>query len=135
MSSNTFRCCSKFQYFSLTIVINTLANAILVQSPRKKLPQNHYKIQHLILSILFHFVYVYTLSVKKNVLPEKLISRRKHLLQHAMKFAVNEKITYCEKNQFEVFLAEVINFDVCQHKFVGHVLKPFRSYSNLMNFN
>ena len=33
MSSNTFRCCSKFQYFSLTIVINTLANAILVQSP------------------------------------------------------------------------------------------------------
>ena len=44
MSSNTFRCCLKFQYFSLTIVINRLVNAILVQSPRKKLQQNHYKI-------------------------------------------------------------------------------------------
>ena len=40
MSSNTFRCCLKFQYFSLSIVINRLVNAILVQSPRKKSLQN-----------------------------------------------------------------------------------------------
>ena len=39
-----FSLLSKFQYFSLTIVINRLVNAILVQSPRKKLRQNHYKI-------------------------------------------------------------------------------------------
>ena len=123
MSSNTFRCCSKFQYFSLTIVINTLANAILVQSPRKKLSQNHYKIQHLILPILFHFVYMYTLSIKKIVLPEKLMSRRKNLLQHAIKFAFNDKNYLLGKNQFEGFLAEFVNFDVCQHQFFGHVQK------------
>ena len=47
---------------------------------------------------LFHFLYMYTLLVKKKMFCQtKLVSRRKHLLQHAMRFAVNEKITYCEK--------------------------------------
>ena len=40
---------------------------------------------------------VYMVDKKKIVLQDKVISRRHHLLQQAMKFAFTKKYTYCEK--------------------------------------
>ena len=74
---------------------------------------------------LFRFVWMYICLIKKIVLQTKLISRRHHLLQQAMKFAFIKKYLLW-KSQFVVFLAGVVTFDVCQHKSFAHAQKPYK---------